>query len=87
MWEITAFAAGIILVFSGVLLFLATITWWRVRTKRLLIVALSFLAFFLKGIFLALAQLMVIEINLIPTFYLFDLVIITLLAFSLFTKG
>ncbi|MCX8174534.1 MAG: hypothetical protein N3F63_08045 [Thermoplasmata archaeon] len=87
MWEVTAFAAGVILVFSAVLFVLSAVTYRRLRTRRLLIVCLSFLAFFIKGIWLSLSQFVVIQGNALVLLYLFDLCILTLLAFSLLTKG
>ncbi|MEM4308714.1 MAG: hypothetical protein QXU48_06600 [Thermoplasmata archaeon] len=87
MWEVTAFAAGVILVFSVVLFFLSIITYMRVKSRRLLIVSLAFLLFFVKGIWLSVSQFVVIQGNALVFLYLFDLCILSLLAFSLFTKG
>lgn len=87
MWEITAFAAGVILVFSAVLFILSAITYKRIKSRRLLIVCLSFLVFFIKGLWLSVSQFVLIQGSTLVLLYLFDLCILTLLAFSLFTQG
>ncbi|MEM3444978.1 MAG: hypothetical protein QW531_01680 [Thermoplasmata archaeon] len=87
MLEVTAFAAGVILVFSAVLFLLSALTYWRIRSRRLLILSIGFLVFFIKGLWLSLSQFMIIQGNALVFLYLFDLCIIALLAFSLFTKG
>ncbi|MEM4294002.1 MAG: hypothetical protein QXJ27_07560, partial [Thermoplasmata archaeon] len=76
MLEVTAFAAGVILVFSAVLFLLSALTYWRIRSRRLLILSIGFLVFFIKGLWLSLSQFMIIQGNALVFLYLFDLCII-----------
>lgn len=76
-----AIIAGWMVVFGIVLALVSGVAYRRASSKRLLVVALAFVVFFVKGLLLALYSFDV-GTDVVFLSSLMDLVILTLLAFS-----
>jgi hypothetical protein len=85
MSVLVAALAGWMLVFGGVLAVVSAVAYRRASSKRMLIVACAFCAFLAKGLFLTLYAFGQGTDWLVYSIFL-DIVILTLLAFSVLGK-